>query len=104
MIRIQSLVFAYRDSDFQLSVPEFGVAAGEKVALIGPSGAGKTTLLNLIAGIAVPDRGRVLVNNVPVSTLDDARRISSHVSSCEECRKRLALMNAVQEMSSDRGR
>jgi hypothetical protein len=35
---------------------------------------------------------------------DDARRISSHVSSCEDCRKRLALMNAVQEMSSDRGR
>ncbi len=35
---------------------------------------------------------------------DDAHRISTHVSACENCRRRLALMNAVQEMSSDRRR
>ena len=35
---------------------------------------------------------------------EDAHRISSHVSGCDRCRKRLALMNAVQEMSSDKGR
>lgn len=36
---------------------DFHVAAGETVALVGPSGAGKTTLLRLIAGLYRPDRG-----------------------------------------------
>lgn len=35
------------------------VAAGESVALFGPSGAGKTTLLSCIAGIERPDAGYV---------------------------------------------
>lgn len=35
---------------------------------------------------------------------EDAQRISTHVSGCDNCRKRLALMSAVQEMASDRGR
>ena len=74
MITIQSLAFAYRDGGFRLSVPSFIVATGEKVALIGPSGAGKTTLLNLIAGIAVPDQGEVVVDDTRISGLDDARR------------------------------
>jgi molybdate transport system ATP-binding protein len=35
------------------------VAAGETVALVGPSGAGKTTLLRALAGLARPARGRI---------------------------------------------
>jgi thiamine transport system ATP-binding protein len=35
------------------------VARGEIVGLLGPSGSGKSTLLRVIAGILVPDRGRV---------------------------------------------
>jgi molybdate transport system ATP-binding protein len=35
------------------------VAAGERVALFGPSGAGKTTVLEVIAGLVAPRRGVV---------------------------------------------
>ena len=37
------------------------VRDGEFVAIMGPSGCGKSTLLNLIAGLDVPDDGRISV-------------------------------------------
>jgi ABC-type branched-subunit amino acid transport system ATPase component len=39
---------------------DFAVEAGQIKALIGPNGAGKTTIFNLITGVLVPTRGRVL--------------------------------------------
>src|SRR5580700_9615472 len=49
----------------------FDVAEGEFVVLLGPSGCGKTTTLRLIAGLASPDAGRILIGGEPVS---DAER------------------------------
>ena len=37
------------------------VEPGQKVTLAGPSGFGKTTVLRLLAGLYVPEKGRVLV-------------------------------------------
>src|SRR3954464_5663354 len=43
------------------------VGEGEFVCLVGPSGCGKSTLLNLIAGLDMPDYGRVLADGLPVT-------------------------------------
>ncbi|HVZ65129.1 MAG TPA: ABC transporter ATP-binding protein [Lacunisphaera sp.] len=42
------------------------IAEGEFVCLVGPSGCGKSTLLNMIAGLELPEQGRVLAAGQPV--------------------------------------
>jgi putative ABC transport system ATP-binding protein len=80
MIRIDSLSFTYPDAGFLLRIPALHVAPGEKVAVIGPSGSGKTTLLNLVAGILVPQQGRVDCAGVKVSALGDRERRDFRIS------------------------
>ncbi len=48
---------------------DFSIAAGSRVAVIGPSGAGKTTLINTLMGF-YPFKGRLLVSGQPLSGLD----------------------------------
>ena len=45
--------------------------AGDFVTIMGPSGGGKTTLLNLLAGLDLPDRGQIYLQERKVSQLSD---------------------------------
>jgi NitT/TauT family transport system ATP-binding protein len=49
------------------------VAEGQFCTIIGPSGCGKSTLLGMVAGLATPDDGRVLVAGASVAGPDPTR-------------------------------
>ncbi len=47
------------------------VESGEFLSILGPSGSGKSTLLNLIGALDKPTSGRLLIDGVDLSTLND---------------------------------
>jgi putative ABC transport system ATP-binding protein len=47
------------------------VESGDFLAVLGPSGSGKSTLLNLIGALDKPTEGKILIDGVDVSTLND---------------------------------
>jgi putative ABC transport system ATP-binding protein len=59
-------VHALRGVDLKIEVSDF-------LAIVGPSGSGKSTLLNLIGALDKPTDGKVLINGVDISTLDDSQ-------------------------------
>ncbi|MFZ9150330.1 MAG: ABC transporter transmembrane domain-containing protein [Burkholderiales bacterium] len=63
-IRFDKVSFAYptRPDAPALSLLDFSVHPGERVALVGPSGAGKTTIFALLLRFYDPQRGRVLID------------------------------------------
>jgi putative ABC transport system ATP-binding protein len=47
------------------------VENGDFLAILGPSGSGKSTLLNLIGALDKPTEGKMLIEGVDISTLND---------------------------------
>jgi ATP-binding cassette subfamily C protein len=72
-VRLESVSFAYEGrpgrsaaepalADVSLTIP-----AGRTTAIVGPSGSGKSTLADLVLGLIIPQRGRVLIDETPLS-------------------------------------
>ena len=81
-IDLDHIAHAYRPnptkpSDFALKEVHHTWDDGGAYALLGPSGCGKTTLLNVISGLLVPSRGRILFGGEDVTRLPtEARNIA----------------------------
>lgn len=64
-IRLETVSFGYDGAEVIHDL-DMTLRSGETVALVGSSGAGKSTIADLIMGLIVPDKGRVLVDGVPL--------------------------------------
>ena len=53
---------------------DLSIARGEMVAIVGPSGCGKSSLLSLLGGVDLPTEGKVLLEDVDLSSLSDDER------------------------------
>ncbi len=73
-VRFEAVRFAYptRPEAEVLKGVDLTIAAGEVVALVGPSGAGKTTLGALLCRLYDPTAGRVLLDGRDLRALDPA--------------------------------
>ncbi len=70
-IVFEDVWFAYGDAgegepDWVLKDVSFIIEPGEKVAIVGHTGAGKTTLINLLMRFYDVQRGRILLDGVPI--------------------------------------
>ena len=79
-IEFQGVWFAYgKDDDgnwdWVLKDVSFRAAAGKRLAIVGHTGAGKTTIIHLLMRFYQPQRGRILLDGVPIDRLrlDDLR-------------------------------
>ncbi|WP_449043915.1 peptidase domain-containing ABC transporter [Paracoccus versutus] len=69
-LEMREVRFRYADNDPEvLKGIGLRIEAGECVGIAGPSGAGKTTLLKVLAGLARPGSGQVLIDGVPLDAI-----------------------------------
>lgn len=69
-LRVEGLGFRYAPGEpWLLEGLELSLAAGERVALVGPSGVGKSTLGELLVRLRDPQRGRVTLDGRDVREL-----------------------------------
>lgn len=68
-IQFEQVSFSYRDEGKVPVIRDLDliIKAGQTTAIVGPSGAGKSTIADVVMGLLLPDRGRVLVDRVPLS-------------------------------------
>jgi putative ABC transport system ATP-binding protein len=55
---------------------------GQLTAIVGPSGSGKSTLLHALAGIVVPQSGRILFDGTDLGAWDERRRDAWRLAHC----------------------
>lgn len=69
MIELRDVSHRYADGTLALDAVSLAVAAGEAVAVTGPTGSGKSTLIRHLNGLLRPTAGRVLLEGADVRGL-----------------------------------
>ena len=78
-IRVDRLVVDHHRGDetiHALNCPALAIDGGTSAAVIGPSGCGKSTLLGVLAGLASPSTGSVLIGKTEITSLSERERVA----------------------------
>lgn len=68
---IRNLTYQNKKSQYEIiNDLSFSLNAGDKIILTGNSGSGKSTLMNLMAGLYSDYKGRIIVNGLPIDTMN----------------------------------
>jgi ATP-binding cassette subfamily B protein RaxB len=69
-LTIKDLCFRYGETEpYVINHCNISIAAGESVAIIGPSGQGKTTLAKLMMGLLKPESGAIEIDGIDIKKL-----------------------------------
>src|ERR1700687_1336834 len=74
IIQTIDLIKAYGSGDTTVTALDrinVSIQPGEFVSIMGPSGCGKSTLLHLIGGLDKATSGKVLIDDIDLTTLND---------------------------------
>ncbi|XFA73553.1 ABC transporter ATP-binding protein [Thermosynechococcaceae cyanobacterium Okahandja] len=71
-VEFRNVWLAYKEEDYVLRGVSFQIAAGEKVAIVGPTGAGKSSIIRLLCRLYEPSRGEVLIDGRNVREFSQA--------------------------------
>jgi branched-chain amino acid transport system ATP-binding protein len=74
----------------------FTVGEGEIVGLIGPNGAGKSTAFDLINGVRLPDRGRVVFRGDDITGMTPYQVVRRGVARTHQIVQPLATMSVLE--------
>jgi len=69
-ITFKDISFSYDDTKNVLENLNFQIKKNKITALVGESGAGKSTIADLIIGIIVPNRGKIVVDKTDIKEFD----------------------------------
>jgi len=67
-LEVKNLSYSY-DEEPVLQDIDFEVKRGEMLALVGPTGSGKSTLLSILMNLLPEYKGKILINNKPMSEI-----------------------------------
>ncbi|MGM9923547.1 MAG: ABC transporter ATP-binding protein [Bacillus sp. (in: firmicutes)] len=68
-VEFRHVKFGYNEDKMVINDFSVHAAAGQKVAIVGPTGAGKSTMVNLLMRFYEVNGGEILIDGVPIHTL-----------------------------------
>jgi ATP-binding cassette subfamily B protein/ATP-binding cassette subfamily C protein len=66
-INLNNVSFNYTENQNLINNINLTIKKGQSIAIIGKSGSGKSTLVDLLCGVLIPDRGKILIDNVELN-------------------------------------
>ncbi len=82
-IEFKNVYFSYEtEQESVLKNINLKINKGETIALVGPSGSGKSTIVDLMPRFFDPDKGEILIDNIPVTDvkISSLRKLFGYVN------------------------